>query len=66
MTHELIQALEDVAAYFAALDEMQPDRNHGTEGARIRAVVQAAIESAQDDYSDCCDRGGSYFVPHEL
>lgn len=29
----------DAAAYLAAIDAMQPDRNHGTEGARIRAAL---------------------------
>jgi hypothetical protein len=40
-------ALREVAAYFNALDAMQPDRDHGTVGARVREVTRAAIARAE-------------------
>lgn len=42
----LLEVSRDVQRYFAALDEMQPTRNRGTEGARIRVAVNAAIAKA--------------------
>jgi len=48
---EMLEALRDVQRYFDALDEMQPDRKNkrGTEGKRIREVVQDAIAKAKGE-----------------
>ena len=46
---ELLAACRQVQRYFDALAEMQPDRNRGTEGTRIREVVQDAIARAGEN-----------------
>ena len=43
---ELLAALEAVQNYFGKLEEMQPGKNRGTEGTRIRAAVKTAIAKA--------------------
>lgn len=41
---ELEAAVADVRAYLAMIDAMQPDKNHGTEGRRIRALLAQVKE----------------------
>ena len=43
---ELLEALVMCSEYFAAIDEMQPKRNHGTKGEAVRKSVRAAIAKA--------------------
>ena len=44
---DLLAALEAVSNYFSALDEMQPNANHSTEGVNIRAIARAALAKAK-------------------
>lgn len=44
---ELLAALRHVHRYFAALDEMQPNANHGFAGRNIRELVHDTITKAE-------------------
>lgn len=44
---EMLAALRETQNYFDALYSMRPHVNHGTEGKRIREVVQDAIATAK-------------------
>ena len=46
---DLLAALEAVSNYFSALDEMQPNANHSTEGVNIRAIARAALAKARGE-----------------
>lgn len=43
----MLAALSEVRDYLAKLDVMQPDKDHGTEGARVRDGIREAIAKAK-------------------